>query len=581
MNGGRPDWKLQVRRLRDRLRGDVGAVADLRAVAGRAAEIDLLLADLDRQLERAERAAVITLVGATGAGKSTLLNAIVGRTIAREGIDRPTTRQPVIYAPRDADLADLLEGCRAGAAAVEPTVERYDPVHSPWMSHVLIDSPDLNSVAEEHREQVRVLAEHSDILVVVLHRQSVIEQTPVEFLDSFARRRALVFVLNRSDELTAAAREALLAQVRDLVTERWGAGGAPVMAISARAAQLQPQAPEWLHFVEVLAQMVRDSALAGVRRRNALGVAGLIGALFAEVDDEARPDLEALAAEVAAGTERLVQRTAEETAARWQLRGAELARLLWGEAAKRWDGPCGWALRAGSTASLGLGAGAVLARRHPLLAAGAAVGSAAAEQAQRAAERRQLDEVEALLPAPSDFARWYSEALSPARVRAARLTGDPEALGLPAAETVYAAGSSAAAEAWSELVHRQLPAAAARSWLRFLHLPLDLPVFGLAAWVIYRVAAGFVAGAYTGIDFLVNALLLGAAYLFCVVFLTRRALGLRSRRLLREAIARTRGVLAAWLDGARESVRQSTEARLTRLAELRRLGDDWRQRLGG
>jgi ATPase subunit of ABC transporter with duplicated ATPase domains len=52
---------------------------------------------------------VITLVGSTGAGKSTLLNALAGRRIAQEGVDRPTTREPVVYAPEDADLGELVD----------------------------------------------------------------------------------------------------------------------------------------------------------------------------------------------------------------------------------------------------------------------------------------------------------------------------------------------------------------------------------------------------------------------------------------------------------------------------------------
>ena len=91
-----PLLRARLRRLRAAARADIDRVAGLRAVTERRTEIDELLADLDRQLERIDAAAVITLVGATGAGKSTLLNALAGRTIAEEGVDRPTTRRPTI-----------------------------------------------------------------------------------------------------------------------------------------------------------------------------------------------------------------------------------------------------------------------------------------------------------------------------------------------------------------------------------------------------------------------------------------------------------------------------------------------------
>ena len=72
----------ELRALRIELEADVEAVRGLHAVERQAARIEELLEDLDRQLERVQAAAVITLVGATGAGKSTLLNALVGHSVA-------------------------------------------------------------------------------------------------------------------------------------------------------------------------------------------------------------------------------------------------------------------------------------------------------------------------------------------------------------------------------------------------------------------------------------------------------------------------------------------------------------------
>src|SRR5262245_2607701 len=103
------DLRSRLDTLRQRLHDEIAVVAGLRAVGQRRNELERLLGDLDRQIGRVQRAAVITLVGATGAGKSTLLNALAGRRIAQEGIDRPTTRQPVIYAPHDADVSELAE----------------------------------------------------------------------------------------------------------------------------------------------------------------------------------------------------------------------------------------------------------------------------------------------------------------------------------------------------------------------------------------------------------------------------------------------------------------------------------------
>ncbi len=580
------ELRARLDTLRDRLHEEVARVSALRGVTQRRRELDRLLADLDRQIERAQRAAVITLVGATGAGKSTLLNALAGAAIATEGIDRPTTRQPVIYAPRDADLGDLVAGAVSPPGGHEsegaPVVVRYAAgatASGPWTAQILIDAPDLNSVDEQHRAVVAELAERSDVLLVVLHHQSVIEQASVSFLDAFAGRRRLLFVLNRADELTASARDALLEQVKRLAAERWQAPAAPVIAVSARAAQTQPRAEGWPELCHALHELVRESAISGARRLNALGTAARIESIFDAVRSAAAADLAALPDEVAAGFEELQRRCAAEVSERLDLRRADLTELLWTEAAKRWDGPGGWAVRTGGVGSLGLGAGAALASRNPLLAAGAAAGAVAVDQVQRALRERRVGDPAGLLPGATEFASWYAAALSPARVRAGRLTGEPEVFGLPGADSARANAAVAVEESWNRLLDRDLPAAAERSLLRFFRLLLDLPVYGLAGWVIYRVANGFFGGDYAGLDFLVNAVLLLAAYLFAVRFAVRRGLSRRARRLLREVIQRTRDALGHQATAVQQAVHRATADQTGALDRLASLAESWRRSL--
>jgi len=577
------DLRVTLDRLRGRAHDDLAVVGRLRAVAARRGELDRLLVDLDRQIGRVQRAAVITLVGATGAGKSTLLNALAGRRIAQEGIDRPTTRRPVLYAPHDADLGELIEPDveRPEGRDSEggPVVVRYDAVSGPWTAQVLIDAPDMNSIDEQHRATVNALAERSDVLVIVLHHQSVLEEASVSFVDAFAGRRQLLFVLNRSDELTPQAQNALLEQIRQLAATRWRAPQAAVLAISARAAQTQPHAEGWPAFCQALHDLVRENSITGVRRLNALGTAARLGQLFGAVRGETADDLAALTGDAALGLDRLGERCAAEVADRLALRRADLAALLWAEAAKRWDGPGGWALRGGSFGPLGLGAGAAIATRNPLLAAGAAAGALAADQLQRVLREQRLADGTALLPGSSDFDAWYAEALSPARVRAARLAGDPAALGLPAVDAARTIAAVAVEDSWARLVDRDLPAAAERSWLRFLRIPLDLPVYALAAWVAYQVAVGLWFGPYAGVDFLLNAALLLAAYLLALRLVVRRGLAWRARRLLDDVILRSRQALGAQADATRSAVRQAAMEQSATLTRLASLEEEWRAEL--
>ncbi len=567
-------WPLRVRLLREDLQRDLEAVAALTAIVRRRGIIDELLADLDQQLSRTEAAAVITLVGSTGAGKSTLLNALAGREIAREGVDRPTTEEPTVYAPRDADLSALLAD-----ATQRVRVVRYDADADDARAHVYVDAPDMNSVATEHAARLTALAQRSDVLLVVLHRQSVVEAAPVAFLDPFVERRALAFVLNRVDELTDESRAALLTQIRSLATGRWSAAEAPIIAVSARRAREQPTGADRRSLDEMMQRLLGGQALDRIRRHNALGTAAMLARVFVDAHAESADDLGALRAEVGEAIGRLAQQVADESDERWRLRRADMNELMWAEAARRWEGPGGWALRAGGLDLAGMGAAGALARSHPLLAIGTAVSAAAASGVKRVVQERRFQEANPLMPSAQELESSYRTAMAPARIRIGRLCGDRDTLGLPSLEEATEAVADSVQAAWHALVGRELPRAAERSGLRFIRFLVDLPVYALVAWLVAHAALGFVDGNYVGVDFLLNAALLAGVYLILVRLVVRATLRRRARALLEAAAARSREGLGGWHDRVDAGLAERVAAVESALERLSNLDDDWVQRL--
>lgn len=566
--------------LLEQLDGDLATMSTLRAFGALRGTIDDLRRDLDDQLDRARSAAVICLVGATGAGKSTLLNALVGREVAREGVDRPTTSAPVIYRPSDADVTPLLEGL----PGEPPRIVTYEDdstvgVDTFWQGQILIDAPDTNSVATVHRDVVRHLSSHADVLVVVAHRQSVAELSSAMFIDLFAERRGMVFVLGRSDELDERSVDELVGQLKELRDERWRSPDAPVVAISARAARETTGGGNLGELQGALVELIAAEKLGSVRRRNAVGTVAQLARTIRTSEGSAS-QLEALEAALENGAHDWCGGIVAATSERLDVRRADLGRMLWNDAAKLWDGPGGYALKVGGLSALGMGAGAAVARRNPVLAAGLAVGSVAADRMRGAVRERQFESTSGLLPGGAELEAIQRDAFLEARLSAEDAFLAEEGMA-PGPEELDAHAVRAVDDAWDRLLRVDLPREAARGVPRALRMFIDLPVYGLGVWVLVRVAMGFVKDSYVGVDFLVSAAIIALSWLFFARMLVRARLSRRSAALL----AAVRGDVEQRVGSAARAAVEHRQARLSKskeaLARLESLDALWRERLHG
>ncbi|MEZ5236099.1 MAG: dynamin family protein [Acidimicrobiales bacterium] len=155
------------------------------------------LADLDAP-------ALIVVGGSTGAGKSTLINSLLGTTVTRPGVLRPTTRAPVlVHHPSEAD--------RFSGDRVLPALARVSGGHSDSTTELelvalaelpptvaLLDTPDIDSVVDANRELAAHLLAAADLWVFVTTAARYADAVPWQFLlDAQQRGVALVVVLNR------------------------------------------------------------------------------------------------------------------------------------------------------------------------------------------------------------------------------------------------------------------------------------------------------------------------------------------------------------------------------------------------
>jgi energy-coupling factor transporter ATP-binding protein EcfA2 len=483
----------------------LSAALALPALKPYAARLERLRQDYARGAAQKDAPLAVALVGATGAGKSTLLNALAGQHLAREGENRPTSTTATVFAPAGADL-DALS--RVGA-----TVTRYTATpHGVWGGQIFIDTPDLNSVATTHRDVARAALELADVALVVMHRGSVAEATQVEFLAEFARRRALVFLINFADELSASSREALKAQARKLASEQFGLSqdSIPTFAISARAAREgKDPSGEFGAFLFHLRELATQAVAARVRRGNALGALEELATRLEAALQETEGLLARTRASLETGVNRASEGLRKDFDSRLGLAHGHLASEVRRQAAGRFWGPAAWGLRLSLWGAGGMGAATLLARRN--LPVGLAVAAAStALDVVRDKTRARAAEVAVVEPFEDDLAVESAAraALTEARTVAHASGLPPELLGVPDTDTLLAELQTVRASTWRYTATTAVAEAVSAWWrvARWLVLPLiNLPLFALLGHVGYRVVRAYLEGPLLTMEYFVNA----------------------------------------------------------------------------
>jgi len=190
---------------------DVSLVFETEGAESGRAERRKLLSQIDDYLlprvRQSGAPVLVALVGSTGAGKSTLVNSIVGTQVSATGIRRPTTNSPVLAChPDEADWfaenvflptvprvrqEGLARSGRDGLLVLAASEGMPKGV-------ALLDTPDIDSVVQAHREFAHQFLDASDLWLFMTTASRYADAAVWELLE-YAKDRgaALGIVLSR------------------------------------------------------------------------------------------------------------------------------------------------------------------------------------------------------------------------------------------------------------------------------------------------------------------------------------------------------------------------------------------------
>ena len=177
------------------------------------AQVEAVLAHVDKRLAFSGDTTVVAIAGATGSGKSSLFNAVSKTTLAEPGVRRPTTSAAMAASFGDEQMAllDWLDVPRRHLVTGAPEMDGL----------VLLDLPDHDSTQQQHREIVDRMVRLVDQLVWVVDPQKYADAALHDgYLKPLAAHaEVMLVVLNQVDRVAERERPRMLADLRRLLDD--------------------------------------------------------------------------------------------------------------------------------------------------------------------------------------------------------------------------------------------------------------------------------------------------------------------------------------------------------------------------
>jgi GTPase SAR1 family protein len=192
---------------------DLWEIINYPGLTPHAAEIPELSETLRKRLavleyKRGKSLLWIVFIGGTGTGKSTLFNALCGKDISKTGVERPKTKEPLLYVQKGKFVTDDFPFSRSfeindnqnslntdGFVIVEHGIDEIGNL-------ALVDSPDVDSLDIENRELAEDLYLLADAVVFVTSQEKYADEMPSRFLYRIREEGTpCFFILNKAEDV--------------------------------------------------------------------------------------------------------------------------------------------------------------------------------------------------------------------------------------------------------------------------------------------------------------------------------------------------------------------------------------------
>ena len=275
-----------------------------RALRGEAPRLGRRVAELREREDRLDDLLVVALVGGSGVGKSTVLNAIAGDAIAETSPMRPCTSAPTVYHPPGARVAFAGEWHNVSRSALEHLV--------------LIDTPDSDTIAHEHRALVGQVLGQCDLILLCGSEEKYLDEATWSLLRPLRGMRSMACIETKAQG-GESVREHWLGRLQEQgfeITEYFRVSALHTFDRKLAGAPPAGDEYDWARFETFLHHELTRERIARIKKSNA---AGLLAKSVTQLEESVRahtPALEALAAQLAEADKQLAQLSLERVRGR-------------------------------------------------------------------------------------------------------------------------------------------------------------------------------------------------------------------------------------------------------------------------